>query len=295
MLDVLGLSAQISNESGLHATMEKYGELIVHARDKIFVSRSTAFPEHDAHHFEATNFVFDTLVLVSHSIDRRGKAAGFMSAVSNIMSVFSLANLPLRGAIGVGDYLYDDKTGLFLSDVFRKLDDAIKQQEWAGCFLLPEYEDYVMPLVLGRYTLDESNQSSGLYRYPVPRKDGSRKEAWCLNWLDMFVDDDFRSILNYMRADAKKAMHVERFITFYRQLPRDDSLVPSEFVPAKYAKIINFGESKRVSFWNERHESVWPVCKHFIFDPKHRQSIGGGFVGFDTEEERIQRERERYT
>ncbi len=292
MLDVLGFGPRISNRQGLLNTMKVYAESIAHSRSYCLVGRSTLSREHDAINTDAADFVFDTLVLVSRGMDQWGCPGDFMGAVSSLMATFASNGMPLRGAIGFGDYLRDDQTGVFLSDVFKKLNAAIQEQEWSGCHLLPDCEDHILDKL--RSAIHPlGGPSDGLYRYPVPLKGPRTEFRWCLNWLDIMNPADTTALLEFLIEP--KRHNTRMFIEDFERERRPARIpLPEEFKPARFAAIVNFGGSSRLAFYNELGESVRPGCQHFKCR-KSRLASGTAFIGFNTAVEEAERERQRWT
>ena len=108
------------------------------------------------------------------------------------MGYFAMHDMPLRGAIGFGDYVVEQKndlTRLFLSTAFEDLSRAEKDQEWTGCYVLPNSEAVIQEHLFGAPDCGHVSQSAALYRYSVPLKRGERVNAWCLNWLHGMTDE----------------------------------------------------------------------------------------------------------
>jgi hypothetical protein len=290
MLDVLGLADQIADRDGLLRTMRTYNLNVVEAEAKIVISQSTMDPAHDAKTVDVVEFVFDTLVVVSRPIEERGAAGAFMGAVSALMASFASSNMPLRGAIGVGDYLLDEATHIFLSDVFKKLSNAINAQEWSGCLILPEYESQIMATLMAA-DYPPIGSSAGILQCAVPMK-GQSKVCWCVNWLDLMNDGTINSLLNFMVGDKKS--NTQQFIERFRPDTQKSVPVPCEFLPARSAVVVNFGDSFRFTFYNDKGESVRFGCQHFTCDPR-KLAQGNAFIGYTTEEERVTRHSERWT
>lgn len=121
MLDVLGFSSRIQNPESLKRTTEQYAGLIAEAKEHMFSPAGMpGSPNPPSSNFEYGQFVFDTLVLVSHPLNVHS-VAQFVLTTGLLMEKFFEAGYPLRGAIGRGDFCMDDATQIFLSDAFKRL------------------------------------------------------------------------------------------------------------------------------------------------------------------------------
>jgi hypothetical protein len=293
MLDVLGLSNQIDSREGLLRTLDTYKSVIQNVREHSLITRSTLSPEYDAHHVEVAEFVFDTLVLVSHPLDALNGAASFLSCVCGLMAHFAMNNLPLRGAVGIGDFLADEGTKLFLSDIFKRLNYAISEQAWSGCCILEEYEAQIPNHVFAQ-SETSSGRSAGLCRYRVPMKRGQSKELWCLNWLHAMPDASVDSLLEYLHGDEEKYTHTKAFIDYFRGFPSNLMELPAEFSPATFVRMSRLGTVKSVSYWDAAGNPAKYGCRNAVFHPNHAASIGNGFVGYDDDSQRAVRQIERW-
>lgn len=288
MLDVLGFSSQIESREGIIDLLDTYTRMIAHARERILVARSTddVNRDWDFHAFASAEFVFDTLVLVSLPLDALNVGA-FIGSTSSLMGYFGTNNLPLRGAIGIGDYASDEKgpdTRISVSTISKALSSAERQQQWSGCYIIPEYESRVLGYVGQGAGLDAPSQSSALHRYRVPLKGNKHMNAYCLNWVAGMSDERNRSLLLYMSGDLEKRHNTEAFIDFCRSLPRTEYPLPPNFLPAVTATVIHSGPGVQLHFWDKDGRNATSIgCKHVVFDP--RESPGNAFRGYDTDEE----------
>jgi hypothetical protein len=288
MLDVLGFSNQIDGRERTVDLLDTYTRMIAHARERILVARSSDDINRnlDFHVFASAEFVFDTLVLVSLPLNPVNVGA-FIGATCSLMGYFARNSLPLRGAVGIGDYASDEKghgTRIAVSSISKALSSAELRQQWSGCYLLLEHESRIQGHLGESDSLDTPTQSSALYRYPVPQKDGNQIDACCLNWLAGLSEQDDCEVLRYMAGDIDKRANTERFVSFYRRLPRTAYPLPSNFLPAVAATILSCGPGVQLHFWDGNGRAATAIgCKHVIFDPK--QLPDNAFRGYNTEEE----------
>jgi len=146
-------------------------------------------------------------------------------------------------------------------------------------------------MVSGAGDSERVSQSSALYRYSVPLKCEKRLNAWCLNWLHGMTNEDCESLLAYMAGDKQKQENTRSFIDFYTALPHVEFLLPGEFLPAEVAAVVKCGPGMRFAFFDSRGHHASMGCRHFAYDP--RESGAKAFLGYDSDEQLIVRQRER--
>jgi hypothetical protein len=99
--------------------------------------------------FEYAQFLYDSIVVVSHPVDDVFNVNHFVGAVALLLELGFGSGLPLRGAVGLGSFLLDQERGIFLSECFPDLVRMEKRQEWAGCVVLSDAEQLVWNAILG--------------------------------------------------------------------------------------------------------------------------------------------------
>src|SRR5262245_35771560 len=129
-LDVLGFSNRLVSTSlaSLHAVHSGFTD---HAKALIFDSIDSR-PAPPDKNFASARFLFDSAVLVSRPLAHPTAASSFFLATNDLLRLSFGAQMPLRGCIGIGDFLEDAERGLFYSNVMPKLVSAEKEQEWSG-------------------------------------------------------------------------------------------------------------------------------------------------------------------
>ena len=260
MLDVLGLSNQKKDKTELPVVIEKYKHLIREAREKIFTQDTIpGSSEVKSYNFEVGEFVFDTLVLVSYPLEVKSTCQ-FMLSTIRLMELFSNENMPLRGAIGIGDYLVDDETKIFLSDIFKQLDKEQKNQQWTGCVLLTEAEERIVSNIIGTVPTSPK-QSDVLHQYSIPSKSSTDENRWCLNWSYQLTELEIESVLKYMCGDPTKRTNTEAYINYLKSLPDDCQRLSPEFYPATKLKTVKTRRSMRFRFEDKNGLPVEPGCE----------------------------------
>lgn len=262
MLDVLGLSSQIEDNNELQKVIEKYNRLIKEAREKIFVNDTLAGSlETKNYNFEVGEFVFDTLVLVSYPIDVKNSCQ-FIFSILRLMKLFSNENMPLRGAIGIGNYCADDETKIFLSDVFKQLSKEEQNQQWAGCILLKEAEEEIISNVMGQVPTS-LKQSDVMHRLSIPTKSDTREIRWCLNWTYQLQESEIKSLLEYMKGDVVKHEKTQDYINYIRSLPDEFQILTPEFFPAIKLKAMKTRAGMNIRFEDKNGFPVEPGCEQW--------------------------------
>ncbi|MFP6800133.1 MAG: hypothetical protein VCA39_13605 [Pseudomonas sp.] len=270
MLDVLGLSRRLNTRADLEATSRKYSSLIHMAKTEIFSGAAVVGSEGpDISNFEVGEFVFDNLVLVSHPLTTH-TACQFTLALTLLMERFALADMPLRGAIGIGDYCLDPDSKVFLSNIFKALSAEEARQNWAGCVVLEDAAQFLVNEVSGPYAGLRKSQSDLLLKMEVPAKvlmgEEPMGKRWCLNWMHMLSPTERRSVLDFLTGDPSKRAGVEAYLAHLTGLPPthmpEQPLAP-EFLPAVAFKTLCTRANMRFQFVDEAGEAVKPGVDNF--------------------------------
>lgn len=270
MLDVLGLSSQIEDKKELPKVIATYSKLIKEAREKIFTTDTIhGSLEERNYNFEVGEFVFDTLVLVSYPIDVKSTCQLILSTMQ-LMKLFATANMPLRGAIGIGDYSCDDETKIFLSDVFKRLSKEEQNQQWAGCVLLNDAEDKIISNVMGVIPT-QAKQSDVLHRLVIPSKSNTKEHRWCLNWTYQLLESELESVLEYMQGDLTKQKNTQAYINNIRSMPDEHQILSPEFYPATKLKMMKTRSSAQIRFEDENGFPVEPGCDQWKLQVMHAE------------------------
>jgi len=265
MLDVLGFADRIQTREGLELTTARYSELIARAKGHMFSPNAVpGSPNPPEPNFEYGQFVFDTLVLVSHPLDIKS-AYRFVFATILLMEVFFSERFPLRGSIGIGDFSIDGDAQIFLSDAFKRLRIDEENQQWTGCVLLPEAEEIVVSSLLGNVQLDKLPKSAPLHRLTVPVKNQtSQPVRWCLNWSHFLSPGVIEAGLKYMAGDPSKQQNTRQYLTALEGLGDDTQTLSAQFAPAKRLKFMKARSGLRTKFEDDAGNGVNPGCNWSI-------------------------------
>lgn len=261
MLDVLGLSKRLNSKQDLIETSKIYNDLITSTKNEILSSQNLIAPdEPPKSNYEIGEFVFDNLVLVSHPLTTNGSASNFIHALTSIMQKFALQDMPLRGAMGIGDYCVDPRTNVFLSNIFKSLNREESNQNWTGCVVLEDSCEKILDILIGNLSEIAPSQSDVLIRMPIPFKKNAGAERWCLNWMSTLSSKKTEQILNYLAADQEKLKGTEKHLEFLSGLPEDVQILPPQFAPAVKLRLMKTREGVQVCFTDSEGEPADPGC-----------------------------------
>lgn len=266
MVDVLGFSSRIRTREGMELTSTRYAELIAQAKEHMFAPKPVpGSPQPPEPNFEYGQFVFDTLVLVSYPTDSKA-AYRFIFSTILLMERFFVEGFPLRGSIAIGDFCKNAASDIFLSNTFKRLRLDEENQQWTGCLLMPEAEEFVVSSLLGSIVPDTLPRSSPLHRIATPRKRLADEPAkrWCLNWSHFLSPSTIQLGLQQMGGDLEKQKETTQYLELLGQIPDDTQILPPEFAPAKRMKIMKARSGMRVKFEDDNGNGVNPGCEYTI-------------------------------
>lgn len=259
--DILGFSALLESRAveDLH---RNYSKLIDRANTKIFQGRSmTGSRESHFSNFAKSQFLFDSVVLVSHPTDDVKNVCKFMLATLTLMESAFEEGFFLRGCIALGDFWDDVDRDIFLSSQFPNLVRAEKNQDWCGCYLDESAETNVLDSIFGLPYLQSNSflpkRYSPLLQFDVPLKEGrTSTKRWCLNWAAM-ID---RPFLQAKLSDlvSPKKQNSENFVRYMLSLPDDSQALSEEFRPAVSISYMKARGSMRVKFSDQNGCGVKP-------------------------------------
>lgn len=268
MLDVLGFSQRLNSREQIESLAKQYNSLIAEAKRTIFTSGTVlGSVEPQISNFEVGEFVFDNLVLVSHPVTPT-TASQFSLALMRLMQRFASEHMPLRGAIGVGDYYSDAETKVFLSDIFKKLSREEGLQNWSGCVLLEDAAEFIIEAVSGPGAELMQTQSSAYLRMAVPAKE-ELGQRWCLNWMYSLSQTQREHVMSFLKGDIDKYDGTRGYLEKLDSLPETISPLAPEFLPAVAIKAVLTRGAAQIQFVNAAGESVEPGIKEFTL----------GFIG----------------
>jgi hypothetical protein len=263
-LDVLGFSARLKKEDirSLHA---QYSSYMDEAKNATFYSAQG--DNTGRKNFEFSQFLFDSIVLVSCPVDDVYNVNNFVSAVALLLELGFKNNLPLRGAISQGDFLCDQERNIFLSDRFPELAKFELKQEWAGCTILRHAEQTILDAAFGLRSLNELPQQQPrnqiVHRYKIPLKDEEVFEGLALNFLFFLSEAEILAGIDYLIA-GKNERNKEYF-EFLKSLPIQLQELSPEFHPAVYCTFITTRSGMRAKFIDSEGNRCEPGVKELTW------------------------------
>ncbi len=213
--------------------------------------------------FAIAQFLFDSIVLVSKDIsgdNYHSNVNDFILACSSLMEQSFERKLPLRGVIGLGDYLSDEERNIFLAREFADMIHLEKQQEWSGCIFTSQAIQYILPVFFLNPELDHHRQHRAmiLTDYDVPFKEISEKEqkSWCLNWVYFLSPTEIIRGLDYLTGTKQK--NTLAFVDYIQNLPDERRVLPESFLPVVNVLAQGSKGGVRIKFVNEHGEAAEP-------------------------------------
>jgi len=263
-LDVLGFSARLEKEDipSFHA---QYSSYIDEAKNAAFYSAQG--DSTGRKNFEFSQFLFDSIVLVSYPVDDVFNVNNFVSAVALLLEIGFKSNLPLRGAISQGDFLYDQERNIFLSDRFPELAKFELKQEWAGCTILRHAEQTVLDAEFGISSLNELPEqqirNQMVHKYQVPLKKKEFFDGLAINFLFFLSEAEILAGIDYLIAEKNEKSR--EYFEFLKSLPIHLQKLNPEFYPAVYCTSIATRSGMRAKFIDGQGNRCEPGVKELTW------------------------------
>lgn len=263
-LDVLGFSARLESED-IQSLHEQYSTFIDEAKNATFFS--VQGDNSGRKNFEFSQFLFDSIVLVSYPVDNVYNVNNFISAVALLLELGFRNKLPLRGAISQGDFLHDDDRNIFLSERFPELAKFELKQDWAGCAILKHAEMAIVNAAFGLSGVselpEEQIRNQIVHRYKVPLKKGEVFEGLVINFLFFLTEKEILEGIEYLISGKKERN--EEYFEFLKNLPIQLQELGPEFLPAVYYTCISTRSGMRVKFIDSEGNRCEPGVKEFTW------------------------------
>lgn len=256
-LDVLGFSARLESEK-TETLHQQYASFIDEARDTTFFAAQGDLTGRK--NFDFSQFLFDSIVLVSCPVDDVYNVNNFVSAVSLLLELGFKNKLPLRGAISQGDFLYDQDRNIFLSSQFPDLAKFELKQEWAGCAVLKRAEKTIANSAMGisdlSYIAATQTRNQPFHWYSVPLKNGESFECLVLNYLFFLSEQEIVAGIEYLISGKKE--NNTSYFEFLKNLPLTFQELPPEFLPAVSFTYITTRSGMRAQFHDAHGKPCTP-------------------------------------
>lgn len=237
--------------------------------------------EQEVVNFEKSIVFSDSIILISKEISNIKHINNFILSCISLMNKSTKNDFPLRGAIGKGDFIYDDEDDIFLSSDFAKIYKFEGQQEWCGCSILENTQDIVNNSIYGTTEIF-NKQSFPLLKYNVPlkerksfldflfkllpflKKESPKKELMCLNFYYMQSKYEHLKLLDYLKGDEAKQVNTKIFFDFIESLEDDSQTLTEDFKPAVKLKTFKTRTSAQIKFEDENENATDPKIKFTV-------------------------------
>lgn len=256
--DVLGF-AKLLETKDIDELHNLYKKFIQEIKSEVFQPQETmkGSQEPKVFNFEKSIVFSDSIILISKEITNIKNINNFILSCISLMDKSTTNDFPLRGAIGKGDFIYDDEDDIFLSSDFAKIYKFEGQQEWCGCSILEDTQDIIINAMYGISKIN-NKQSLPLLKYNVPLKNNKQKELLCLNFYYMQSKYEHLKLLDYLKGDNLKQINTKEFFDFIENLENDTQILSEDFKPAIKLKIFKTRTSVRIKFEDENGNGVDP-------------------------------------
>jgi len=262
-LDVLGYSDMIE-EHGIDYVYNRYSVFIDEAKNKAFYGKTT-HQEKEKDTFLISDIVSDSMLFVSNDINDTFSINNFIGAIHYILELGLEHNFVFRGAITIGNIIYDKDRSIFLSKEFNKLAKFEPKMEIPMCVIFDEAKDIISSALYGVETMENGIIPSGdlpIIKYNIPLKEDKFKDMWCLNYTFFASLDTLEKVKNFLIKDKKN--NFIKYLEDLKQIPYSLVKLDEAYSPFKYLQIMKSRTGIRVSFLDEKM-SVCKTSEHIPF------------------------------
>jgi len=267
-LDVLGYSQMIENH-GIEYVYERYSKFIDEAKTKAFYGKSI-HEDQEKEIFMVSDIVSDSMLFVSNDISDAFSVNNFIGAIHNILELGLEHNFLFRGAITVGDIIYDQERSIFLSKEFNSLAKFEPKMEIPICVIFDEAKDIVTESLYGVSTMKNGIIPSGdlpVIKYDIPLKKDPKnniesKDMWCLNYTFFASNETLQKVKDFLIEDKKT--NFIKYLEYIKQVPYQLVELDNKFLPIKYLQIMKSRSGMRIAFLN-KNMSIYRTSDHFPF------------------------------
>lgn len=123
-------------EHGVEYLYEKYANFIDVAKNKAFYGKTT-HQEEGKSTFVKSEIVSDSMLFVSNDIDDPFSVNNFVGAIHTILELGLESNFLFRGAITLGNMIYDNDRNIFLSKEFNEIAKFESKMEFSQVTTYP--------------------------------------------------------------------------------------------------------------------------------------------------------------
>lgn len=247
--------------SPLDEIHEKYSKFIDSAKQETF---GEAIGDGEKRpNFIFSQFLFDSIVLVSGETNDPYNIGHFIFAVSNLLELSAKAGMPLRGAVAYGNFLADDERNIFVSEAFPRLVRFEGSQEWAGCVIMSCAEEIVGNGVIGEKFNDPKNQTlnSPILKFKVPLKNGLEEELFAINYLVFLSSSEREALFQYLSGPKRE--NTIKFFEKIKALNANFQYLEDAFYPAVRLLPVASRTGVRLLFADGDNEPCLPGVSDF--------------------------------
>jgi hypothetical protein len=276
-LDVLGYS-QMIEDKGIDNIYEQYYKFIEKAKTKAFYGKTT-HKNQKKDTFLISDIVSDSMLFVSNDINDEFSVNNFIGAIHYILELGLEHNFLFRGAITIGNMIYDIDNSIFLSEEYNKLAKFEPTMELPMCVIFEEAKKVVTESLYGVKLMKNGITPSGdlpIIKYKIPLKQYEHvendtylkkyihKEMWCINYTFFSNKKTLEQVKKFLSGDVKKQTNFIKYIEFVKTIPYQIIEVEKKLLPLKYLQIMKSRTGLRVSFLDEQM-SVCQASEHIPF------------------------------
>jgi len=267
-LDVLGYSAMIENH-GIEYVYERYSKFIDEAKNKAFYGKSI-HEDQEKEIFIISDIVSDSMLFVSNDISDAFSVNNFIGAIHNILELGLEHNFLFRGAITIGDIIYDEERSIFLSKEFNSLAKFEPKMEMPTCVIFDKAKDIVTESLYGISIMKDGiipSRDLPIIKYDIPLKKDSKnniksKNMWCLNYTFFASNDTLQNVKDFLIGDKKN--NFIKYLEDLQDIPYQLIELNDKFLPMKYLQIMKSRSGIRVAFLS-KEMSILRSSDHFQF------------------------------
>lgn len=276
-LDVLGYSALI-DKHGTQYVYDSYSKFVDEAKNKAFYGK-TFIKDKEKDIFVVSDIVSDYMLFVSNEISDVFSVNNFVGAIHTILELGLENNFLFRGAITLGDIIYDkDKErSIFLSKEYNKLAKFEPTMELPMCVIFDEAKNIITESMYGSSIMKEGIVPAGdlpIIKYNIPFKEYrhitednyikeyTNKEMWCLNYTFFSSEETLQKVQDFLTGD--KQTNFVKYLEFIKQIPSQSVILDEKFLPFKYLQIMKSRSGMRIAFLDDKM-SVIQAEEHQAF------------------------------
>jgi hypothetical protein len=260
-LDVLGFSRLLETKA-LNEVHEQYSSFIDQAKTMTFYQ--TVGDNTGRTNFTFAQFLSDSLVVVSNEIDDVYNVNSFIAAIHYLLEIGFINRLPLRGAIGKGDFLVDDDRNIFMSKCLPSLVRLEGEQDWSGCVIMEDCENIILENIFGKCRREDFSglqlRNNQIHLVDVPLKNGNRK-MFAINYLFFLTEQQILDGIEYL-IEPKKT-NAKEYFNFLKNTPVEMQKLPNDFLPATDIKVMKTRSGMRTMFLDKDGSPCKPGVDQF--------------------------------